>query len=72
MTISLPGVILRAAERLESTLDAKYLGYPMRQLLDHLRELRADHSKCDEFFALWTDDGKWPAFEEQKASGRSR
>lgn len=55
MTISLPGVLLRAADRCEGTRDAKHLGFPLRQLLDHLRELRKEPGKVQEFFDLWTD-----------------
>lgn len=66
MNISLPGVLLRAAERCEHTRDMKHLGYPLRQLLEHLRELRRDHKKCSEFFGLWVDDESMPSFREQK------
>lgn len=55
MKISLSGFLIRAAERLEATRDMKYLGFPIRQLLDHLRELRKDHSKVGEFFDLYVD-----------------
>ena len=61
MHISINGVLMRAAERVEKTRDSKYLGWSLRQLLDHLRELRKDHSKVGEFFDLYTDsdpDGK--------------
>lgn len=56
MRISLPGVLLRAASRLEKTRDSKYLAFPVKQLLDHLRELRREPHRIDEFFKLWADD----------------
>lgn len=55
MKISINGVLLRAAERVERTRDAKYLGWPLRQLLDHIRELRQDPTKVGEFLDLYTD-----------------
>ena len=55
MHISINGVLLRAAERVEKTRDAKYLGFALRQLLDHIRELRKDPAKVGEFLDLYTD-----------------
>lgn len=61
MHISINGVLLRAAKRVERARDAKCLGWSLRQLLDHIRELRKDPTKVGEFLALYTDsdpDGK--------------
>jgi hypothetical protein len=55
MHISINGLLLRAAERVEKTRDAKYLGWGLRQLLDHIRELRKDPTKVGEFLDLYTD-----------------
>ena len=66
MNISLPGVLLRAAERCERTRDMPHLGYPLRQLLDHLREVRHNPETLADFMELWVDDEKRPAFEEKQ------
>lgn len=61
MHVSIDGLLIRAAERVERTRDAKYLGWGLRQLLDHIRELRKDPTKVGEFLELYTDsepDGK--------------
>lgn len=56
MKISLPGVLIRAAESCERSRDARHLGYSLRLLLRHLRELRDDPSRLGEFFDCWADD----------------
>jgi len=62
MKQSLPGVLDRAAERLEHTRDAKYLAHPLQTLLANLRELRDrrdDPSVLKEFFGIYVfGDGK--------------
>lgn len=55
MHVSINGLLLRAAERVERTRDAKYLGWGLRELLDHIRELRKDPTKVGEFLELYTD-----------------
>lgn len=56
MVISLPGVLLRAATACERSGDAEYLAPALRQLLEHLRLVRADPARIAEFLALWVDD----------------
>lgn len=61
MHVSINGLLLRAAERVERTRDANHLGWGLRELLDHIRELRKDPAKVGEFLDLYTDsdpDGK--------------
>lgn len=65
MTISLPGVLERAADQCQRSRDNKYLAWPLRKLLADLRELRQRHRAgdtgvVDEFFALWSDSGESP------------
>ena len=60
MTISLPGVLNRAAEQCQRSRDNKHLQWPLEKLLSDLRELRdrykaGDTAVVDEFFALWSD-----------------
>lgn len=57
MKISLPGVLARAAERLQATRDAKHLAFPLRELLKHLRLVRKNPERIGEFLALWVDEG---------------
>lgn len=59
MKISASGVLLRAAERLKHTRDARHLEYTLRQLYSHLKELQQRHAAGDataivEFFEIWT------------------
>lgn len=56
MVISLPGVLLRAADACARLPESEHLEWPLRQLLDHLRELRVRPEVHAEFFALWTDE----------------
>lgn len=58
MTISLPGVLERAALCCEEARDwqTKGLAFGLRDLLKHLREVRAEPGRLQEFFDLWTDD----------------
>ena len=53
MRISLPGVLERAAARVEKTRDMNHLAYPLRQLLEHLRELKERPAEIDRFFEIW-------------------
>ena len=55
MVISLPGVLLRAAESLEAAEEADR-AYMLRQLLDHLTIVRDQPRRAREFFELWVDD----------------
>lgn len=56
MKISLSGVLDRTADFLDLH-DEPDRAYTLRLLLDHLRELRADPSKVQEFFELYVDKG---------------
>lgn len=61
MKISLPGVLLRAAEHCETADDESQwatcsLATPLRDLLDHLRQVRAEPARLQEFFECWVDD----------------
>lgn len=53
--ISLPGVLERAAKCCEREGGGNTLGFSLLELLKHLREVRADMNKIDEFLDLWTD-----------------
>ncbi len=44
MMISLDGTLLRAAEALGRSRDNKHLSFPLRQLVDHIEELRSSDS----------------------------
>lgn len=57
MTISLPGVLNRAADYCETASDwpTKGLGTSLRELLEHLRMVRAEPERLQEFFDLWSD-----------------
>lgn len=54
MKVSLPGVLLRAAETCEG-VGEKDRGFMLRELLKHLRMVRADPSRIGEFFELYVD-----------------
>lgn len=56
ITISLPGVLKRAADVLDKS-DGTGLGFALRELLGHLRQVRANPEQIGEFFELWTDHG---------------
>ncbi len=58
MNISLPGVLERGATRCESATDwqTQNLAVAVRELLGHLRLVRADPKRIEEFFELWLDD----------------
>jgi hypothetical protein len=59
MTISLSGVLRRAAEQCKQSRDNKHLEFPLLELLKHLRELREKREQpgiIDEFFAVWSDE----------------
>jgi len=55
MKVSLPGVLIRAADRLEKTRDAKDLGFMLKELYRHLTELRNNKELIEEFFDLWVE-----------------
>lgn len=61
MTISTSGVLLRAAERLNRTRDAKHLRYHLSQLYSHLKLVKEAHERgeskeiLDRFFGCWVD-----------------
>jgi hypothetical protein len=56
MTISTGGVLLRAADRMERSRDFKYLAFGLRELHDHIEQLRANPTAANlgEFLSLWT------------------
>jgi hypothetical protein len=55
MTISLPGVLKRAAKAVKNSGNG-HLEFPLLQLLDHLREFRQRGPDAfEEFFTLWRD-----------------
>ncbi len=58
MKISLPGVLDRAAVHCEKAADwqTKGLGFSLRELLGHLRMVRAEPGRLQEFFDVWVDD----------------
>ncbi len=66
MTISLPGVLNRAAAVCKGSKSMKHLESPLRELLEHLRVLRNnnDLKTLAEFFDTWSDQG----FEEWKST----
>ncbi len=53
MTISLSGVLSRAAERLQKTRDAKDHAFMLRELNKHLEMLRDDPKLYERFFQLY-------------------
>ncbi len=58
MTISASGVLHRAADRLEKTRDMQHLAWPLRQLYDHLAEMKRRQDEpgiLKEFFGIWSD-----------------
>lgn len=60
MRISASGVLLRAAERLDRTRDMKHLAFGLRQLYEHLKELKRlgeieNSAACRQMFEIWTD-----------------
>jgi hypothetical protein len=58
ITISLPGVLERAAEHCKKSRDwrTKTLEYDLLELLKHLEMVREDHSLVDRFFELYSKD----------------
>ncbi len=60
MFISLPGVLERAADRCETARDSatKQLGFSLRELLRHLRLVRAAHERIGELFETWVDNAE--------------
>lgn len=59
MKVSLPGVLNRAAGVCKASKTMNHLEYPLRELLEHLRVLRAnqDVDTLAEFFDTWSDQG---------------
>lgn len=61
MVISLPGVIVRAAECCERSEDTQHLGYMLRKLREHIDMLRESPNDAEavrrlgNFLTLWTD-----------------
>ena len=55
MRISLPGVLLRAAESLEGAGEHDR-AFMLRKLLEHLHIVRGQPHRAREFFDLWVDD----------------
>ena len=53
MTISLSGVLSRAADRLQKTRDAKDYAFMLRELNKHLEMLRDDPKLHEQFFNLY-------------------
>lgn len=53
MSISLSGVLSRAAERLQKTRDAKDYAFMLRELNKHLEMLRDDPKLIERFFELY-------------------
>jgi len=53
MTISLSGVLARAAERLQKTRDAKDYAFMLLELNKHLEMLRDDPKLHEQFFNLY-------------------
>jgi hypothetical protein len=60
MVISLPGVLIRAAEACEREESDAYLGFQLRLLLKHLRIMRGQPHRLREFLDLWVDDEPTP------------
>jgi hypothetical protein len=59
LRISLPGVLNRAAAVCRGSREWKHLEHPLKELLDHLRILRADPTEATlkEFLDVWADQG---------------
>ncbi len=66
MTISLPGVLNRAAAVCKGSKSMKHLESPLRELLEHLRVVRNNNNleTLAEFFDTWSDQG----FEQWKST----
>ena len=73
MLVSLPGVLERAADRCETARDGatKQLGFSLRELLRHLRLVRADPERIGEMFETWVDNAEdvAEAVEDEKLRG---
>jgi hypothetical protein len=55
MKVSLPGLLATAARSCRSLGD-KGTAYSLTELANHLREVREDHSRLQEFFDLYVDE----------------
>lgn len=61
MMISLPGVVIRAAECCSRSRDSKHLEYMLRKLVEHIEMLRESESdeeavrRLANFLAVWVD-----------------
>lgn len=59
MLVSLPGVLMRAAEQCRRSRDNKHLEFPLNELLKHIEHLRESASdtealeRLESFLRLW-------------------
>lgn len=56
MLVSLPGVLERAADCCKRSRHSKHLEFPIRELLKHLEQVRANPELVGQFFALYVND----------------
>lgn len=61
MKVNLPGMMNECIRALNSGHGNGGLGYMLECLRDHLRELREDPARLQEFFDLYRDDSIHPA-----------
>lgn len=66
MTISLPGVLIRAARIVGNSDESSGLDHSLLLLLKHLRVVRSQPRRIREFFELWADEGQEIPGEDQE------